>query len=150
MKKILPILTLLITLSTVVLFAQPFLGLGATNKGINIQAGAWIEDVEISAAYKIPVIKNDIASIASLSAGYRVGKHLIPSIGIANYRVKDFTEYNADPTGKSAIVQISEVHPIYGLEAGYNSYCGRVFAQANYCKGFYFGVGIKMFTNPIQ
>jgi len=154
MKKILPLITLVIFMSTMLFmarsFAQPFLGLGVTNKGANIQAGVWVNDLELSAGYKVPLVHNDIPSIASILAGYRIGKYLIPSIGVANYRVKDYTEYNADPTGKSAIIQISEIHPLVGLELGLNSYCGRVFAQANYCKGFYFGIGIKMFTNPIQ
>ncbi len=148
MKKIIPLITLL-TLSTA-MFSQPFLGIGVTNKGANFQVGGWIKDMELSIAYKLPLINNDVAKIASFSAGLKLGKYIIPSIGVASYRVKDFTKYNNDPSGQAPIEQISEIHPVYQLEAGINKYHGRIFAQVSYCKTAYFGIGIKMFTSRID
>lgn len=151
MKKFLSLIacTLIIAAS----YCQPFAGLGLTNKGVNFQAGALISGIEITAAAKRPYSRNDIPLIYSLSVGKQIlltdnqedNYSITPSIGYANYRIKDFTAYDKDPTGATGPVQISTFTPIYGLELGKDSYMGRVFISANYCKGLYFGMGIKIF-----
>ena len=153
MKKALPILTLLVAVSTVALFAQPFLGLGITNKGANFQAGALVKGFELTGAYRLPLTSNETAKIASLSIGKQIllshneqdNYSITPSLGYANCRYQDFEAYNADPTGRTGITQVNEFKPIYGIEIGKDSHLGRVYLSANYCGAAYFGAGIKMF-----
>ncbi len=150
MKAIITITAILISLTAM---SQPFLGLQVNNKGGTVQLGALIETVEITASYKTPFSREDVAKVASLSIGkvvfltkndednYSISLHA----GYANYRIKDFAAYDADGTGKTGITQINEYRPVFGVEAGKDIYLGRVFISANYCKGMWYGVGIKMF-----
>jgi hypothetical protein len=151
MKKLLPLLTVIICLSTAIAaVAQPFLGLALNDKGGTVQLGVLANGIDITAAYKTPFTKNDVAKIASLSIGKQLllshkeedNYTITASFGFANYRVKDFTKYDA---GSDDITQVNELHPMYGLEVGKDSYMGRVFISASYCKGMTYGIGIKMF-----
>lgn len=145
--------TFLLLLISAASFGQPFLGLGVTNQGANIQLGVFAGSIEVTGAYKLPFSRNDVAKIASLQIGKQIllshndqdNYSITPSIGYANYRVQDFAAYNNDPTGKTGISLINEFRPIAGVEVGKDSYMGRVFLSANYCKGMYYGIGIKMF-----
>ena len=150
MNKFLLAIPLFLCLSAA---AQPFLALGATNKGANFQVGIVANKMEFTVAYKLPFSAVDVPSILSLSMSklFFISHHekdnysFAPSIGVANYLVKNFDNYDADPTGKSAIIQEAVVKPLYGLEIGKDGYRGRVFISANYCKSFYFGMGMKVF-----
>ena len=145
--------TFLLLLISTSSFAQPFLGLGVTNQGANFHLGVLAGSIEITAGYKMPFNSNDVAKIASLQIGKQIllsnndqdNYSITPSIGYANYRVQDFAAYNNDPSGKTGPSLISEFRPIAGVEVGKDSYMGRVFVSANYCKGMYYGIGIKMF-----
>jgi len=135
--------------------AQPFIGLQLFNQGAGIQLGYLVNKIEFTAAYKTPITRNDIPAFASLSIGKQIllsnapadNFSITPSIGIANYRVQDFTKYNADPLGLAAIEQVSKIMPMYSIELGKDSYLGRYFISAGYCGAMYYGIGLKIFTN---
>jgi len=150
MKTIITITAILISFTAM---SQPFLGLQVNDKGGMVQLGALIETIEITASYKTPFTREDVAKVASLTIGkliylsgndkdnYSISLHA----GYANYRVKDFKAYDADKTGVTGITQVNEYQPVFAIEAGKDSYLGRVFVSAHYCKGFWYGLGIKMF-----
>jgi len=145
-------LTTLIIAASITAQSQPFFGLSAGNGGITYQAGALAESIEITAAYKMPLSKNDRPSVLSISVGKQIlltnnesdNYSITPTIGFANYRVKDFTKYDQ---GSDEIIQVSEFKPVFGLEVGKDSHMGRVFISANYCKVAWFSIGIKVFTH---
>jgi len=149
MKKITTALFVIMSLSAT---AQPFLGLGLNNRGGSIQLGILAQGIEITAAYKTPFSRTDVPSVASLSIGKQIllsnkeddNYSITPAIGFASYRMKDFTKYDQ---GSDEIIQVSEFKPIYGIEVGKDSYMGRVFISASYCKSAWFGIGVKVFTN---
>lgn len=135
------------------LFSQGFIGIQGTNRGAGFQFGILTNQVEFTLAHKIPFTRADVAEITSFSVGkqfllsqkdadnYSVTTH----IGIANYRNKNFSKFNT--TGE--ISQVIKFLPIYTVEIGKNSYAGRIFLSANYCKEFYFGIGLKTFPSRL-
>ncbi len=135
--------------------SQPNLGLFATNKGVGASIGLVAGNIALNASYKAPLFNRDVPTIANLAIGYQRNITnndadnftVTPFLGIGNYRVKDFTAYDADPTGKTAIVSINQYKPYYAIEIAKDWYLGRLFVSANYCGGFYAGIGMKFFTN---
>jgi hypothetical protein len=135
------------------LFSQPYLGLGVSNKGILTQVGVLADKIEIIGTWKLPFSQNDVATILGLQVGtgFALGHKekdnffITPAVGFANYRIKDFADYNADPTGRTGIVQISEFRSFLSIELDKDMARGRLFISANYCKDAYFGFGIKIF-----
>ena len=148
-----PAIIITLLLVSINCISQPFLGLSVNNKGMGIQFGALSNSMEFKASYKVPFIRRDVASIASFTIGKMLllskqeedNYAIIPEIGIANYRIKDFTAYDADQTGHSPIVQVSEFKPIYGISVTKDSYLGQSFVSANYCSGMYYSIGMKLF-----
>jgi hypothetical protein len=136
-------------------FAQPFLGLGMTNKGVLIQLGAMSNKIEISASYRHPTIRNDVFSVLSFQIGRQISitrkdednYSFTPSIGYGYLRRQDFTEYNIIRLSEAPIENVKVFAPIYSLEFGKDAYLGRAFISASYCKELYFSIGIKMFTH---
>jgi len=141
MKKAITIVILVLSITT---YSQPFLGIAAGN-GIIYHAGYKSGNIETTVSHRMPFNKNDQPNITTLSACYQILGIFTPSIGISNYRVKDFANYNADPTGKAAIEQISKILPNFGIEVGQSKHMGRYFIQVNYCKVVYYGIGIKVY-----
>ena len=135
------------------LFSQPYIGLGLTNKGMLTQVGVLTDKIEVTGTWKLPFSQNDVATIIGLQfgTGFALGHKekdnffITPSVGFANYRIKDFTAYNADPTGRTGIVQISEFKSFLSLELDKDMARGRFFISASFCKTAYFGFGIKIF-----
>ncbi len=134
--------------------AQPFLGLLPTDKGAAVQVGFLIAPVEITVSYRSSLIKTNKPAVLSATLGYQMllsnnekdNYSLSAHVGIANYRTKDFSPYEADPTGRTGPVQLAENRPTFALELGKDSYLGRAFITAGYCKGMYYGVGVKLFA----
>lgn len=135
-------------------FAQPFLGMNLSNRGIGVNTGFLINNVEITANYKPLTNKQDVPKVLSLSAGYRClltfnelnNWSITPSVGIGNYRIKDFKSYDADVTGKTGIKQVSEFKPIYGVNFSKDSYIGQAFVSVDYCnKIVFYGIGIRAY-----
>lgn len=136
-------------------FAQPFAGLNLTNKGIGANMGFLIHNtVEVTANYKSLTNRNDVPKVLSLSAGLRVlltrnelnNWSVTPSIGVGNYRLKDFSGYYADPTGKTGIKQISQYKPIVGVNLSKDAYMGQMFLSIDYCnKITFYGAGIRFY-----
>lgn len=133
------------------LFAQSFIGVQGTNKGFNLQIGYVVPEsnIVLQTGYKVPLINTDVASVFNFSAGKQFSLTnneednytLSALVGIGNYHIKDFTEY--DKGGQ--IITINKLLPVYTLEVGKDIYKGRIFISANYCNSFYFGAGIKAF-----
>ena len=135
-------------------FAQPFIGVQALNKGIGVQTGFLVGNIELTASYKPLTTRNDVAKVSSLTAGYRLlitkneinNYSILPSVGIGNYRLKDFTAYDADPTGKTGIKQNSKIKPIIGINFCKDANKGQMFISLDFCnKVTYYGVGIRAY-----
>lgn len=143
------ILTLLIATQTK---AQFNIGIGFTNKGANPSIGYTVHGIDIQAAIRG---SRNAANpwLSTLSVGmplYPVGGLVItPAIGYAYYSSKDFSKYIAP---QYAIIETNG-SALYGsFEIGYEKVkqdesrgVGRVFVSAQYCKGLYFGCGIRCF-----
>jgi hypothetical protein len=128
-------------------FAQAFIGIGASNKGVPVSIGALIEKVEIKGTVIRPFKYKPLVS--SLTLGYQINLtdyekdnySITPSIGYSNVRWKDFSQYDS----KDIITQVNEFHPAYGLELGKDLFLGRFYLSGNYYNTFYLSVGIKAY-----
>lgn len=137
--------TILLLLLSATTSAQAYLGLGITNEGALYQAGALIQNIQVELSYKMPLTSNENNQVLSLTTGYQY-KFITASIGAAYLHRQDFTAYNADPTGMAAIEVVEGFKPIVSVELGIDKYLGRLFVNTTYCDGFYFGVGLKIYT----
>jgi hypothetical protein len=152
MKTFILFTGLIISLSAI---SQPYIGLQAGNKGVAAEFGFLANKIEIAVAAKTPLSNTDVPTLLSITVGKQFlltqkeedNYSFTTSIGFANYRVSDFTAYNADPTGQAGIVKISAIKPFYGMELGKDAYLGRVYIKAQYCGGAYYSLGMKMFFN---
>jgi hypothetical protein len=135
-------------------FSQPFLGLSLNNKGMGVQLGCVSNSLEFKAAYKVPFMRRDVPAIASFTIGKMLllsnkeedNYAIIPEIGYGYYRVKDFTAYDADPTGKTPIMQVDGFKPVYGLSITKDAYLGQSFISATHAAGgLYYSIGMKFF-----
>lgn len=150
MKTLLFISALLISISTL---SQPFISLGATNRGIEFQFGILAAPIEFTIIKLQSLLKNNAPSVLSVSLGKQFlltrneqdNYSVTPAIGIAQYKVKDYGPYNADPLGNTEPLIIADLKAYYRIELGKDSYMGRVFISATYCKGMIYGIGLKMF-----
>lgn len=133
-------LIILLMLISTAGFSQPYCGIGYGNKGVSGYVGALIENVQIQASYKVPLQSQINPSIASFTAGYKVGNDFTftPTVGIALSSGKDFTKYYAG----GEIEKTKGTYFTYGGEVGYNRHIGRVFLAGD---NFGYTVGIKMF-----
>jgi len=152
MKTITLAIALLISTSAI---AQPYIGLSVHNSGVGAQLGILAESIDVALAIKAPLTKVDVPTIVSLTVGKQFlltqreedNYSFTISAGAAFTSVKDFTAYNADPTGQTGIATVTSTSIIYGLQVGKDAYLGRVFISANYCKGMYYGLGMRIFFN---
>jgi hypothetical protein len=149
MKHLLTLVLLAMCLTTL---AQPFIGIGFTNKGYSPSAGWLIGKTQFTAATKIGT-KNTTPIVHSLSVGRQF---FLPNngdndcsiticTGAAWYRVKDFTAYDADASGRTGIKQESNAKIYFAIELAQDAELLRWYMQAAYCGGFYFGGGVKVF-----
>lgn len=111
---------------TLLIILQVFVGQGFTSKGMNINAGAVIHNVDIQAAVDCPFFNNQIPGDFSFNAGYRVwmGRYsATPYIGIT-----------------------TEKKPIYSFEVGRDKETnGKIYLIGKYSNTFYCGVGLKAY-----
>lgn len=146
MKKLLLCLLLFASINLV---AQPYLSLQATDIGAGLHVGYLKSGIEISAGYNVPFLKTVNPQIFDLSLGKQFlitnyvqdNLTLTLSPGIAYTTKKDFTEYNKC----GEIITQSGFNPIFKTELGKDFNIGRLFINANYCTGFYFGLGMRVF-----
>jgi len=139
------------------LFCQAFIAPGISNKGAMVQMGYLSNKTEISASYVVPFTKNTNARIVSLQAGCKIdishnvvnNYSIMPYAGYGYLRYKDFAAYENDPTGKSAIVNVSEYKPLIGLQVGKDSHAGNVYLYGQYVKTFYVGIGLKVYFSKL-
>lgn len=155
MKRSAIIQTITLLLISINCISQPFAGDNFTQRGIGLNTGFLFDNtIEVTANFKTFRNGNEEPKIISLSAGYKYlftrnelnNWSVTPSIGFANYRVKDFKAYDADPTGKTGIMQINEGHPIIGINFSKDIFMGQLFLSADYCnKLMYYGTGIRFY-----
>ncbi len=150
MKKILTIAIALLCLNAFI-SAQPYVSISANTKGFGMSAGYLsASNLDLSIGYDVPFRKADVPSIFYAKTGYQIllsnydenNFSLTPSLGIANYKVKDFSHW--DNEGGS-VKDINEIKPIYGLELAKDWNAGRLFISANYCGNVYGSIGIRAF-----
>jgi len=138
-------------------FGQVFIGPGIANKGAMIQIGILSNKTEISASYCVPFTKNTNARITALQIGQKFditqwdsdNYSLMPYAGYGYLKWQDFTDYENDPSGKSAIVNMESFKPVIGLQFGKNSHAGNVYMFWQYCKTFYYGMGLKVYFSRL-
>jgi len=138
-------------------FGQVFAATGISNKGMVMQMGAMVDKTEISASYTIPFTSNTNAKIVALQVGQKFditkwdedNYSVMPYFGYGYLRWQDFTAYDADVTGKSAIVNVQEFKPVYGFQFGKDSHAGNVYIFGQYCNGLYYGIGLKCYFSKL-
>jgi hypothetical protein len=148
-RKIITVIILLVMLLLCFAdsFAQGFIGIAATNKGVPVSIGVLAEKVEIKGTVIRPFKYKPFVSALTLGCQINItdyGKDnfsITPSIGYSNVRWKDFSQYDS----KDIITQVNEFHPAYGLELGKDLFLGRFYLSGNYYNSFYLSVGIKAY-----
>jgi len=150
MKHLFLMMSLFIAFS---LKAQPFLSMTGTTKGVGFSIGFLDQQsgIEFSSGYHVPVLRADLPWLFNISVGKRIllshkeedNFTITPSIGYADYSVKDFSQYEEE--GEHPIVKIKEIRAIYKIELGKDWHLGRVYITANYCKNVFWGVGLRAF-----
>jgi len=131
--------------------AQPNIGVGFTNTGASLHAGYLVGNTDVSFAYRTPLFSTDKPSVMSLSVGRFIVLFdndisriaLTPSIGMANVKYKDFSQYHIAPEYR--IIEVNEYKPIYGLELGLDKGMGMLVVLGNYSKDLSIAIGIKAF-----
>jgi len=139
------------------LFGQVFIGPGIANKGMVMQLGVLSNKTEITLSYVLPMTSNTNAKILSLQVGQKFNLtqwdsdnySLMPYAGYGYLKWQDFTEYENDQTGKSAIVNMESFKPVIGLQFGKDSHAGQVYMFGQYCKTFYYGIGLKVYFSKL-
>jgi hypothetical protein len=137
---------------------HPNLGIQLNNSGVEMLLGVkhlkHLEQVDIQFNYNHPIgnDENLRPRITSLTAGYELlltnksdyGQFynftFTPSIGLANVNTIVFNEEESD------ILDIkNRIKPIYKVEIGKDSYCGRFILTASYVdRRTFFGGGIRI------
>jgi len=139
------------------LFRQVFLGPGIANKGMVMQLGVLSNKTEITLSYVLPMTSNTNAKILSLQIGQKFNLtqwdsdnySLMPYCGYGYLKWQDFTDYENDPSGKSAIVNMESFKPVIGLQFGKDSHAGNVYLFTQYCNTFYYGIGLKVYFSKL-
>lgn len=135
------------------LFAQPYIGLGVTNKGANYSAGVLAENVDFKLSYQMPFTRNDNKRITSFSIGRQFVANekyaITPAIGYGYRTWKNFDAYDNDPSGKTPIQTMTDFKPLIGLDIGINSHAGSLFTFVNYCGNVYVGIGLRVYPGKL-
>lgn len=105
-------------------------------------------NVDIKAGYVIPFRRTDVSTVFYTTLGYKINigdeadnYAVTPSIGIGNYRIKNFDDWDWNGT----INSINNIKPYLGFELSKDKNLGRFYLSVNYCGGLYTGLGIRMF-----
>jgi len=139
------------------LFSQVFIGPGIANKGMVMQLGVLSNKTEITISYVLPMTSNTNAKILSLQVGQKFditqwdsdNYSLMPYCGYGYLKWQDFTAYNNDPTGKTAIDNLSSFNPFFGIQLCKDSHAGELFIGYQYCKESYFSIGFKCYPSKL-
>lgn len=125
--------------------SQLFVGIGVSTKGGSITAGMAENNTAIAIAHDYPFFKAAIATVTSFSVtqsfdltSYETDNFkLTAGIGIASTRYKEFIAEN--------VIQHKAILPLYTIEFSKDWYLGRLYVDAKYCGGIYYGIGMKGF-----
>ena len=114
--------------------AQPFAGMALSPNSAELHGGYAFQHIELTATYKVPYLRTDIARIASIniSKSYSLidnAHYFTAGVGIANYKRNDVVSY----------------HPNFRAEFGRVYEQGKLFILADYCKQLFLMAGIKVY-----
>ena len=143
-KKMLLLFMIIISLNVNAQFA----GVSVINKGIGVNAGILINNVNIQAGLTFPIVNLENSNTYSLTAGYQLNLtnddkdnySFTPLIGAALIKSRTWD-------AKDAMSVHQNIKAMYGAELGKDSYMGRVFINTNYADALYYGIGMKVFFN---
>lgn len=137
----------------------PFIGWSFSDKDYVPIVGTMIGKNEISLSYKFPMFDANIKPhVAALKYGRMIlltvndddNFSITPSAGIGLYSIKDFSKYDADPTGMTGISKSTHFKPIVGASLARDMFVWRWEISANYCQGFYCTLGFRVFPYQLK
>jgi hypothetical protein len=120
---------------------KPFAAAYYHNKGYSLQGGVKYDNWAGLIGYSKPFNSAIIPTLFFANIGYEIplsekkGYNITPLIGVSSYSYL----YKELP--------IKGIALITAIEIGKDINTGRLFVSGNYCKGFFFGGGIKIFIN---
>ncbi len=133
-------------------FGQGYIGIGATNNGIQLSAGALSGNVDMQFKYQLPLFSLEAPQIVSITIGRMIPLTTIdkfsitPSIGYAWLKNKDFSLYGLS-TREDNIITVQRFKPTASLEFGKDYWMGRIAINYTYCDANYFGISMRCFIN---
>ena len=128
---------------------QLYIGGSFMSNGAGLNVGVKKSNAVLEVGYNNPLTRSDVATLVYSKIGVELNLTrkeqdnltLTPFIGVSGYFLDDFSKYDND----GSITRIKTVKPYYSLELGKDWYMGRLFVNAGYCGGSFFGVGMKVF-----
>ena len=120
----------LILILPIILKAQPFAGMAISTNSAELHGGYAFNGLEITAAYKAPLINNNIASIASLTFS-------------ETYHFTDNLHYIRAGTGIATYN--GNLAPNFRAEVGRRYQQGTLFILIDYCRKYFLMAGIKIY-----
>lgn len=141
--------------------AQVYGGISVGNKSAEVQIGFVNEDgVEIKVFHKHPYTSTIEPRINGVTFGKQFtlienqenegnNLYILPSIGYG-YCMTKTTINDPKSLENGDLKSDNSFAPIIGLELAKDIYAGRLFTSYNYCKTWYFGVGIKCFISKLK
>jgi hypothetical protein len=132
--------TLILILLSTTCFAQPVVKMEANTQGGEVGAGYAFGKVDFVIAKKFSILTYN-PDVTSCMAGYAVSKTITAGAGVGYYQIKNPSI--VDVAGD--MIPLNELRPMFRIEAGKKVNIGRVYMAANYCKEFWFSIGIKAY-----
>lgn len=128
-------------------FSQVFIGMDAGNKGVGLNAGGLVDQIEIKAGINSSLYRSETPFMVYGSIGYQIpitgyeedNISITPSIGFAHLSYQDFSKYETE----DRIIRISHFKPKYSLEIGKDKNIGRVYVSATYASYTFFSIGFR-------
>lgn len=148
MKQKLFVLTILLISLNV--NAQPFLGMGMQNKGVNFSAGVLAKNLELQANYKMPLTSAIEPTILSITAGafIPITRYDEDNYSITIQAGAGFRKYRTYKEETNSVSDaIKDIKPLLGIELGKDSYLGRAIISVKYCNEIYYSIGFRCFFN---
>ena len=157
MKKATVLLMLLISISVVK--AQPYVTLGATNKGCTLGGGYVYKHLDMSVLYDTPWESVAESRSLGINLGYKImlshwGEDdfvFTPTAGFTNMRSRVFRmDINKDGQKIYTLARkYSTPLPVFGFEIGQNSFNTRFSLVYKYSDTHYFGLSARAFLDKL-
>lgn len=132
-------------------FGQGYIGIGATNNGVQVSAGVLADNVDVQLKYQLPLFSLEVPKVMSFTIGRMIllsnndadNFSITPSVGYAYLKSKDFTLYDRE----NKIITVEALKPVLGVEIGKDWWMGRVSVNYTYCNANYLGVSMRCFIS---